>query len=106
MMRELYVWRLACIDANSDLWEFSKYRGSLNVRASSEQEARLLAGERFGTRPNVVGGVVEVGNPWASPITVLCVRLESHALWPSAGPAEVLQFDATNTENRSQRGPP
>src|SRR3954470_23526683 len=95
MMRELYVWRLVCIDANSDLWAFSKYRGSVIVRASSEQEARLLAGERFGTRPSVVGGVVEVGNPWTSPITVLCVRLESHALWSCEGSAEVLQFDAT-----------
>jgi len=94
-MRELYVWRLACIDPTSDLWAFSKYRGTVVVRASSEQEARLLASERFGTGPRVVGGVVEVGNPWASPMTVLCVRLESHALWSSEGLAEVLQFDAT-----------
>src|SRR5689334_12272499 len=95
MMRELYVWRLTCIDANSDVWQFSKYRGTAMVRASSEREARLLARERFGTGPSVVGEVVQVGNPWASPITVLCVRLESHAPWSSEGPAEVVQFDPT-----------
>ena len=103
-MRELYVWRLACIDANSDLWEFSKYHGSVIVRASSEQEARLLAGERFGTRPNVVGGVVEVGNPWASPITVLCVRQRAMRCGHMRGRQKCCSLTRRNTENRSERG--
>jgi len=92
-MSRSYVWRLTPTSLFPELWKFSKFRGSVIVRASSESRARGLVAEEIGIPVVISEGRVEVGDPWASPLAVTCARIEPHSRWSVEGKDQVLWLE-------------
>jgi hypothetical protein len=97
------LWELIPTDKDSPIWRYTRYKGRVIVRARDEHHARILASERFqtGPLPSDDGPGVSVGNPWYSPLLVICRGLsESDKRWPMEGPTEVLYPPLNAVERR------
>jgi hypothetical protein len=72
----LNLWELTPIELESELWEFSTYRGRVFVRARDGEHARAITAENFSTGRHVLENHVSAGSPWHSDKLVRCACVD------------------------------
>ncbi len=72
----MMIFKLTPIDAESDHWKGSTYKGEVIARAEDEQQARTLANMHFGLVRNQVRGADTAMPPWRLPELVTCETVD------------------------------
>ncbi len=72
----MMIFKLTPIDAESDHWQASTYKGEVIARAEDEQQARTLANMHFGLVRKQVHGTDTPTPPWRLPELVTCETID------------------------------
>jgi hypothetical protein len=86
----MLVWCLIPIDLQSASWRASIYKGSVVVRAESEQQARVLACNDFSGSDLPVATTTDP--PWLRPNVVRAVAVEDDPRFSAAGQPAILEL--------------
>ena len=86
----MLVWRLVPIDLQSVSWRASIYKGSVVVRAVSEQQARALACNDFSDSDLPV--IATTDPPWHQPDVVGAAVVEDDPRFSAAGQPAILEL--------------
>ncbi len=72
----MMIFKLTPIDAESDHWKASTYKGEVIARAEDEQQARTLANMHFGLVRKQVRDAYTPTAPWRLPELVTCETVD------------------------------
>lgn len=83
------IWKLEPIDTRSDHWATSMHKGTVIVRAPTEDIARQLATRAFEIKPAQGASLNALITPWVQRDLVQCTSVR-HSKFQEDGPATVL----------------
>lgn len=85
------IWHLIAVDLQATAWHTSIYKGSVLVRAASEQQARELVRRDFAAAADLLA-TADAGPPWTRPEVVRVELIEDDLRYAADGDPEILEL--------------